>query len=315
MNNPEDREEYGRRELLRRGLIAGGRLAALGVALSSLKPGTAAAAPGSTPPGVSLALAGQWPWGATVNPALPYYLSPDPGAFGSGGSSSGFSVPPISSALGVPPPGARTGIRAPLLVVPLLVSVDLGHPPALHPPFSVVVVATGDGLIAGTDTVQFSVPFLKMGHGGRVPTREWLAIFPVTLGPGSIYMEATIQAAVSAPVSSAGSTFTLVRDFSLAPVATQALTPSDQTSLVGSIATQSQVGFDVGSLFALLNNATATAKAQFQVMEIAKSKIAIGDMFGMQMVANQLDQAGEMSVSVISAVNDAIQSMARNIKG
>ncbi len=310
MSNSEDREEYSRRELLRRGLIAGGRLAALGVALSSLKPGTAVAAPGSTPPGVSLALAATWPWGGAVSPALPYYLSPDPGAFGSGGSSSVVIV----SAGGGPPSGDRTGIRAPLLVVPLLVSVDLGRPPALHPPFSVVVVATGDGLIAGTDTVQFSVPFLKMGPGGRVQTREWLAIFPVTLGTGSIYMEATIQAALTAPVASAGSNFTLVGDFSLAPVAT-ALSPSDQTSLVGSIAAQSQVGFDFASLFDLLSSATATATAQLQAIQIAKSKIAIGDMFEMQMVANQIDQAGEMSVSVISAVNDAIVSMARNIKG
>lgn len=74
------------------------------------------------------------------------------------------------------------------------------------------------------------------------------------------------------------------------------------------------VGFEVGSLFHIVNDATTSAKAKLLQIQSRRSAISIGDMFEMQMLMNHLSQLSEMSTSVVSASNTAINSMARNLK-
>lgn len=79
-------------------------------------------------------------------------------------------------------------------------------------------------------------------------------------------------------------------------------------------AAQVQVGFNVGVLFSLVNDATISAKAKLAEIKSRRSAISIGDMFEMQMLMNHLAQLSEMSTAVVSACNAAITSMARNVK-
>jgi hypothetical protein len=75
-----------------------------------------------------------------------------------------------------------------------------------------------------------------------------------------------------------------------------------------------QSGFSVKALFAIINNATISAKAKLSSIKGRRSAISIGDMFEMQMLMNHLSQLSEMATSVVSASNSAIASMSRNIK-
>lgn len=75
-----------------------------------------------------------------------------------------------------------------------------------------------------------------------------------------------------------------------------------------------QSGFSVTSLFKVINDAVASAKAKLSSIKDRRSAISIGDMFEMQMLMNHLSQLSEMSTSVVSASNSAIGSMARNLK-
>lgn len=76
-----------------------------------------------------------------------------------------------------------------------------------------------------------------------------------------------------------------------------------------------QSGFSVQSLFQILNDATSSAKQKLIQIKERRSAISIGDMFEMQMLMNHLSQLSEMSTSVVSASNSAIQRMAQNVKG
>lgn len=76
-----------------------------------------------------------------------------------------------------------------------------------------------------------------------------------------------------------------------------------------------QSAFSVQDLFKVLNDATASAKLKLLEIKNRRSAISIGDMFEMQMLMNHLSQLSEMSTSVVSASNSAIQRMAQNIKG
>lgn len=78
--------------------------------------------------------------------------------------------------------------------------------------------------------------------------------------------------------------------------------------------TNSQVGFVVGDLFRIVNDATLSAQAKLQIIKSKRSAVSIADMFEMQMLMNHLSQLSEMSTNVVSASNAAIQSMARNVK-
>ena len=75
-----------------------------------------------------------------------------------------------------------------------------------------------------------------------------------------------------------------------------------------------QSGFSVSDLFKILNDATASAKTKLLEIKNRRSAISIGDMFEMQMLMNHLSQLSEMSTSVVSAANSAIQRMAQNVK-
>lgn len=75
-----------------------------------------------------------------------------------------------------------------------------------------------------------------------------------------------------------------------------------------------QSGFSVKALFAIVNNATVSAKAKLSQIKSNRSSISIGDMFEMQMLMNHLSQLSEMATSVVSASNAAISMMSRNIK-
>jgi hypothetical protein len=251
-------------------------------------------------------LAPEWPWGAAVDPFTPFYLSPDP--------------EPLAHS-------RRTGLRERLLVVPLLVSVAINDPKGVRPPFDVHIVATGPAL-AG-DTVTLNVPFAddsrerKLNSSkGKVLTKRWLGVFPVVSRRSSFQIQATIVASTDgSPASSGaarvaqsdGSALTVRADFPEAPSATS-LPPSDQTALVGSLARQSVDGFDVKSIFEAVTTAASQVQAKLSQVR-GTSEISIGDMFEMQMLMNHLSQLSEMSTSVISAINEAIASQARNVKG
>ena len=74
------------------------------------------------------------------------------------------------------------------------------------------------------------------------------------------------------------------------------------------------VGFDVGELFAVINEATKSAKAKLLEIKNLKSAVSIGHMFDMQLTMQHLSQLAEMCGSLISASNQALMSMARGIK-
>lgn len=75
-----------------------------------------------------------------------------------------------------------------------------------------------------------------------------------------------------------------------------------------------QSGFNVQTLFSVINDATVSAKTKLSAIKSQRSAISIGDMFEMQMLMNHLSQLSEMATSVVSASNSAISSMARNLK-
>lgn len=78
---------------------------------------------------------------------------------------------------------------------------------------------------------------------------------------------------------------------------------------------QIQTGFSVRDLFTIVNDATNSAREKLLQIKNNRSAISIGDMFEMQMLMNHLSQLSEMSTSVVSASNSAIQRMAQNVKG
>jgi len=76
-----------------------------------------------------------------------------------------------------------------------------------------------------------------------------------------------------------------------------------------------QSGFSVENLFKAVEASTISAKVKLKQIGLRRSAISILDMFEMQMLMNHLSQISEMSTSVVSAANSAIQSMSRNVKG
>ncbi len=72
--------------------------------------------------------------------------------------------------------------------------------------------------------------------------------------------------------------------------------------------------FNMQALLDTINAATVEVKNQMDTISQAGSDVGVGDMFKLQMVMNKLSQLSEMSSSVISSANQAIYSMARNVK-
>jgi hypothetical protein len=59
---------------------------------------------------------------------------------------------------------------------------------------------------------------------------------------------------------------------------------------------------------------TQVAKSKIAAIRSKRSAMSIADMFDLQMAMNKLSQFSEMSTSIISAMNTACTSMARNLK-
>lgn len=77
---------------------------------------------------------------------------------------------------------------------------------------------------------------------------------------------------------------------------------------------QEKKGVSFSVLVDLIENLTQVAKSKIAQIRSKKSAMSIADMFDLQMAMNKLTQFSEMSTSLISSMNSAIASMARNIK-
>jgi hypothetical protein len=71
---------------------------------------------------------------------------------------------------------------------------------------------------------------------------------------------------------------------------------------------------EIAKLLETYQVATDEVKRKLESLKAKGNDISVSDMFEMQMTMNKLSQLSEMSTSVISSVNSAIQSMARNVK-
>jgi hypothetical protein len=65
----------------------------------------------------------------------------------------------------------------------------------------------------------------------------------------------------------------------------------------------------------VINEGVNSVKAKIDAIKQKGDQLSIGEMFEMQMLMNHLSQMSEMSTQVVSASNQAIISMARNVKG
>lgn len=81
------------------------------------------------------------------------------------------------------------------------------------------------------------------------------------------------------------------------------------------ISTGNKEAFDLSDLISMIADATNRAKSRLQAIKNQGSAISIADMFDMQMLMNNLSQLSEMSTAVVNACNQAINGMARNVKG
>ena len=71
---------------------------------------------------------------------------------------------------------------------------------------------------------------------------------------------------------------------------------------------------EMAKLVAECERATEQVKLKMEAVKAGSGSVSITDMLELQMLMNRLSQLSEMSASVISASNSAIQSIARNIK-
>ncbi len=76
-----------------------------------------------------------------------------------------------------------------------------------------------------------------------------------------------------------------------------------------------QLGMQFSVLVNTINDLTAIAKSKIAIIRSKKSAMSIADMFDLQMAMNKLTQFSEMSTSVISGMNTAVNDIARNMKG
>jgi hypothetical protein len=72
---------------------------------------------------------------------------------------------------------------------------------------------------------------------------------------------------------------------------------------------------DPEELSARVERETARVREKLQLAGGAGDKVSIADMFKLQMQMNHLSQLSEMSTSIVSASNQAISAMVRNIRG
>lgn len=75
----------------------------------------------------------------------------------------------------------------------------------------------------------------------------------------------------------------------------------------------SKQAIDFSGLIDLIDKATQTAKKKIEEIQSRGDNVAIGDMFEMQIMMNQLTQLAELATSIVAASNSAIRAMAQNI--
>jgi hypothetical protein len=100
----------------------------------------------------------------------------------------------------------------------------------------------------------------------------------------------------------------IIADAAKVAKAEQSVRPAKRTARASAISPQHADLVDV------INKATADVKRKMDEIRAKGDNISVVEMFEMQMLMNHLAQLSEMSTSVMSASNTAIQSMARNIK-
>ena len=76
---------------------------------------------------------------------------------------------------------------------------------------------------------------------------------------------------------------------------------------------QPQNGIDKQALVEIVSDLTVQTQSKLDHIRAQGSSVSIGDMFDMQMIMNRLSQMSEMVTSVMSGMNSAILSMARNM--
>jgi len=92
-------------------------------------------------------------------------------------------------------------------------------------------------------------------------------------------------------------------------------TQLDQLSGIGgAYFTATKKGLSFSALVSAIEDLTATAKSKIAMIRSKRSAMSIADMFDLQMAMNRLSQLSEMSTSVISSMNSAITSMAKNVR-
>lgn len=89
---------------------------------------------------------------------------------------------------------------------------------------------------------------------------------------------------------------------------------SNLTVASGGWLSQSQLGMQFSALVSEINDLTAIAKSKIAIIRSKKSAMSIADMFDLQMAMNKLTQFSEMSTSVITSMNTAINDVSRNMK-
>ena len=92
-------------------------------------------------------------------------------------------------------------------------------------------------------------------------------------------------------------------------------TGDDNTSARTTQWTDTKYGVSFTVLVDEIERLTTQAKSKIATIRSMRSAMSIADMFDLQMGMNKLSQVSEMSTSIISAMNTAIMSMGRNVKG
>jgi len=73
--------------------------------------------------------------------------------------------------------------------------------------------------------------------------------------------------------------------------------------------------FQIDMLKGVINDAVKAARCKLNEIKSKKSEeISIGQMFEMQFLMNNLSQLSEMTTSVVGAMNQSLNSIARAIK-
>lgn len=90
---------------------------------------------------------------------------------------------------------------------------------------------------------------------------------------------------------------------------------SAQSSLKLGALGSGRTGLVFGELAMAIDNLSNVAKQKIAMIQAKGSAMSVADMFDLQMIMNKLSQFSEMSTSIMAAMNTAINSLSRNIKG